>query len=171
MLFYVIIILTGRKEMVLLRKKVKIYTDGGCRGNGKDKAIGGYGAILMYGEASKEIKKGFLDTTNNIMEITAVIEALSILKEPCSVELYSDSAYVVNAFNQGWIDKWIKNGWKTSNKEEVKNKALWEELIKLTNYHDVKFIKVKGHSDNEFNNRCDKLANEAMDDIEGVKNI
>lgn len=154
---------------MIFLKKVKIYTDGGCRGNGIKKAIGGYGAILMYGDKSKEIKKGFFDTTNNIMEITAVIEALSLLKEPCSVELYSDSAYVVNAFNQGWVEKWIRNGWRTANKEEVKNKALWEELIKLTAYHEVKFIKVKGHSDNQYNNRCDKLANEAMDEIEKEK--
>lgn len=152
-----------------MRKEVTIYTDGGCRGNGKDMALGGYGAILMYGDKVKEIKKGFENTTNNIMEMTAAIEALSLLKEPCSVKLYSDSAYLVNAFNQKWIEKWRKNGWKTSNKEEVKNRELWEKLIELTEYHDVSFVKVKGHADNPNNNRCDELANEAMDEIERKK--
>lgn len=147
-------------------KEVTIYTDGGCRGNGKDGAVGGYGCILMYKDNIKEIKKGFENTTNNIMEMTAVIDALSLLKEPCKVKLYSDSAYVVNAFNQGWIEKWQKNGWKNSNKEPVKNKDLWEKLIELTSLHQVEFIKVKGHSDNEYNNRCDELANIAMDEIE-----
>lgn len=147
-------------------KEVTIYTDGGCRGNGKDGAVGGYGCILMYKDNIKEIKKGFENTTNNIMEMTAVIDALSLLKEPCKVKLYSDSAYVVNAFNQGWIEKWKKNGWKNSNKEPVKNKDLWEKLIELTSMHQVEFIKVKGHSDNEYNNRCDELANIAMDEIE-----
>lgn len=147
-------------------KEVTIYTDGGCRGNGKDGAVGGYGCILMYKDTKKEIKKGFENTTNNIMEMTAVIDALSLLKEPCKVKLYSDSAYVVNAFKQGWIEKWQKNGWKNSNKEPVKNKELWEQLIELTTKHQVEFIKVKGHSDNEYNNRCDELANLAMDEIE-----
>ncbi|KAJ50887.1 ribonuclease HI [Clostridium tetanomorphum] len=146
-------------------KKVIIYTDGACRGNGKENTIGGYGIVLMYNEVKKEIKKAVVNTTNNIMELTAVIEALSLLKEPCEAEVYSDSAYVVNAINNKWIDSWLKNGWKTSSKEPVKNKELWEKLIKLLNYHKVKFIKVKGHSDNEFNNRCDKLANDAMDEL------
>ncbi|MCX7951187.1 MAG: ribonuclease HI [Clostridiales bacterium] len=150
-------------------KEVTIYTDGGCRGNGKDGAVGGYGCILIYKDNIKEIKKGFENTTNNIMEMTAVIDALSLLKEPCKVKLYSDSAYVVNAFNQGWIEKWKKNGWKNSNKEPVKNKDLWEKLIELTSMHQVEFIKVKGHSDNEYNNRCDELANIAMDEIERNK--
>ena len=147
------------------KKVVQIYADGGCRGNGNSSAIGGYGAILIYGDKVKEIKKGFKETTNNIMELTAVIDALSLLKEPCIVKLYSDSAYVVNAFLNGWVKKWQSNGWKTSTKEPVKNKELWERLIKLTIYHQVQFIKVKGHSDNENNNRCDELANEAMDEI------
>ena len=97
-----------------LKKEVTIYADGGCRGNGKDGAIGGYGAILIYGDNFKEIKKGFKSTTNNIMELTAVIDALLMLKEPCRVFLHSDSAYVVNAFKQNWVDKWVANGWKTS---------------------------------------------------------
>jgi ribonuclease HI len=149
-----------------MKKEVVVYTDGGCRGNGKEAAVGGYGAVLIYGNNIKEIKKGFMDTTNNIMEMTAAIDALSMLKEPCSVKLHSDSAYVVNAFKQNWISNWRKNGWKTSNKEPVKNKELWEKLIELTEYHRVEFIKVKGHSDNEYNNRCDQLANEAMNEVE-----
>lgn len=150
----------------MLKKQVAIYADGGCRGNGKESTVGGFGCILIYGEAKKEVKKGFINTTNNIMELSAVIEALKLLKEPCSVKLYSDSNYVINAFNRGWVIKWQRNGWKTSNKETVKNIELWKTLIKLTEIHDVEFIKVKGHSDNELNNRCDFLANEAMDEIE-----
>lgn len=146
-------------------KNVIVYTDGACRGNGKENTIGGYGIVLMYNGAKKEIKKAVLNTTNNIMELTAVIEALSALKEPCEVEVYSDSAYVVNAINNRWIDSWLKNGWKTSSKEPVKNRELWEKLLERLKYHKVKFIKVKGHSDNEYNNRCDKLANEAMDEL------
>lgn len=96
------------------------------------------------------------------MEITAVLEALKLLKHPCEVQIYSDSAYVVNAFKQGWIFNWMKNNWKTSNKENVKNKELWEELYKLTTIHKVEFIKVKGHSDNPYNNRCDELARNAI---------
>lgn len=135
--------------------KVIIYTDGACSGN---PGPGGWGAILMYQGNQKEISGGKSNTTNNVMELTAVIEALKILKYPCEVELYSDSAYVVNAFIQKWIDNWMKNNWRTSNKEPVKNQELWKELYDLTKIHKVKFIKVKGHSDNEFNNRCDELA-------------
>lgn len=146
-------------------KAVTIYTDGACRGNGKGDAIGAYGIILIYNENVKEIKKAFRYVTNNIMEMSAVIEALSMLKEPCNVKLYSDSAYVVNAINQHWIQKWQRNGWITSYKEPVKNKELWLKLIQLLEYHKVTFIKVKGHADNEYNNRCDALANEAMDEL------
>ncbi len=135
--------------------KVIIYTDGACSGN---PGPGGWGAILMFNNVKKEISGGIKETTNNIMEITAVIEALKHLKRPCEVEVYSDSAYVVNAFNNGWIYNWMKNNWKTSGKEPVKNKELWQELYGLTKTHKVQFIKVKGHSDNEFNNRCDELA-------------
>ena len=138
-------------------EKILIYTDGACSGN---PGPGGWGAILMYKEYKKEISGGNNDTTNNIMEITAVIEALKLLKEPCNleVEVYSDSAYVVNAFNNGWIYNWKKNNWKTASKDPVKNKELWEILYELVRKFNVKFIKVKGHSDNEFNNRCDELA-------------
>lgn len=125
-------------------EKVTIYTDGACSGN---PGPGGWGAILMYQGNKKEISGGKSDTTNNVMELTAVIEALKMLKYPCEVELYSDSAYVVNAFIQKWIDNWMKNDWKTSNKEPVKNQELWKELYNLTKVHKVKFIKVKGHSD------------------------
>ena len=123
---------------------------------------GGWGTILMCDGVKKEISGGKKETTNNVMEITAVIEGLKLLKYPCEAEIYSDSAYVVNAFQQKWIDGWKKNGWKNSKKEDVKNRELWEELDNLTNIHNVKFIKVKGHSDNEFNNRCDELARNAI---------
>ena len=123
---------------------------------------GGWGTILMCDDAKKEISGAKKDTTNNVMEITAVIEGLKMLKYPCEVEIYSDSAYVVNAFNQKWIQGWKKNGWKNSNKEEVKNRELWEELYSLVNIHNVTFIKVKGHSNNELNNRCDELARNAI---------
>ena len=136
-------------------EKVTIYTDGACSGN---PGPGGWGAILMCQGKKKEIAGGCKNTTNNIMEITAVIEALKLLKYACEVDLYSDSAYVVNAFRQKWIDNWKKNNWKTASKEPDKNKELWQELDKLTQIHQVKFHKVKGHSDNEFNNRCDELA-------------
>ena len=134
---------------------VTIYTDGACSGN---PGPGGWGAILMYNDYKKEICGGSKSTTNNIMEVNAVIEALKILKNPCNVTVYSDSAYVVNCFNQGWIYNWIKKGWKTAGNEPVKNKELWQELYNLTKIHNVKFVKVKGHSDNEYNNRCDELA-------------
>ena len=139
--------------------KVIIYTDGACSGN---PGPGGWGSILMMGENKREISGGKKDTTNNVMELTAVIEALKLLKRPCKVDLYSDSAYVVNAFLQNWIWGWIKNSWKNSNKEDVKNKELWQELLSLTKIHDVTFHKVKGHADNEYNNRCDELARNAI---------
>ena len=141
-------------------EKVTIYTDGACSGN---PGPGGWGAILMYKGNKKEISGGKKNTTNNEMELTAVIEALKMLKFPCQVDLYSDSAYVVNAFLQNWIGNWVKNNWKTSSKEPVKNQELWKELYELTKTHQVKFIKVKGHSDNEFNNRCDELARNAIE--------
>lgn len=140
-------------------EEVIIYTDGACSGN---PGPGGWGSILMYKENKKEISGGKRDTTNNVMELTAVIEALRLLKFKCKVSVYSDSAYVVNAFNQKWIYGWMKNGWKNASKEPVKNKELWEELYELTKTHEVTFIKVKGHSDNEYNNRCDEMAREAI---------
>ena len=117
--------------------EVTIYTDGACSGS---PGPGGWGAILMYKDTKKEISGGKKDTTNNVMELTAVIEALKLLKYPCQVNLYSDSAYVVNAFLQKWIINWQKNNWKTSDKNDVKNKELWQELLELTNMHQVKFF-------------------------------
>lgn len=144
-------------------EKVVIYTDGACSGN---PGPGGWGTILIYKDIKKEISGGAEETTNNIMEITAVIEGLKLLKYKCEVEIYSDSAYVVNAFNNKWIYGWIRNNWINSNKEPVKNKELWQELYSLVKQHEVKFIKVKGHSDNKYNNRCDKLARNAIKNIE-----
>ena len=140
-------------------EEVTIYTDGACSGN---PGPGGWGAMLMYKGNKKEISGGKENTTNNVMELTAVIEGLKLLKFTCKVKLYSDSAYVVNAFIQKWIYGWIKNGWKNSSKEPVKNKELWQELYELTKTHEVEFIKVKGHADNEYNNRCDELARNAI---------
>ena len=143
-------------------EEVTIYTDGACSGN---PGPGGWGAMLMYKGNKKEISGGKENTTNNVMELKAVIEGLKLLKFPCKVKLYSDSAYVVNGFNQKWIYGWIKNGWKNSSKEPVKNKELWQELYDLTKVHEVEFIKVKGHADNEYNNRCDELARNAIKTI------
>lgn len=143
-------------------EEVTIYTDGACSGN---PGPGGWGALLMYQDSKKEISGGKENTTNNVMELTAVIEGLKLLKFPCKVKLYSDSAYVVNAFNQKWIYGWKKNGWKNASKEPVKNQELWQELYSLTKTHEVEFIKVKGHSDNEYNNRCDELARNAIKQI------
>mgnify|MGYP001851497333 CR=1 FL=1 len=156
-----------RKHLNIYEKnkmeKVVIYTDGACSGN---PGPGGWGAILMYKDIKKEISGGKKNTTNNIMELTAVIEGLKMLKYPCEVDLYSDSAYVVNAFEKGWIYNWKKNNWKTASKDPVKNQELWEELYKLTIMHKVKFKKVKGHSDNEYNNRCDQLARDAIKQLQ-----
>lgn len=140
-------------------KDIIIYTDGACSGN---PGPGGWGSVLMYKDLKKEISGFDKHSTNNIMEMKAVIEALKMLKEPSNVSLYSDSSYVVNAFIQKWTINWQKNNWKTANKKEVKNKELWQELITLTSIHNVKFIKVKGHADNEYNNRCDELARNAI---------
>lgn len=136
-------------------EEITIYTDGACSGN---PGPGGWGAILIMGDVRKEISGGSENTTNNIMELSAVIEALKLLKRPCKVTVFSDSAYVVNAFNQKWIYGWIKKNWRTAGGDPVKNKELWQELYSLTKVHDVTFNKVKGHADNEFNNRCDEMA-------------
>lgn len=136
-------------------EEIEIYTDGACSGNpGK----GGWGALLISGENKKEISGAEKETTNNRMELTAPIEALKLVKRPCKIKLYSDSAYLVNAFVNGWIYNWQKNGWKTADKKDVKNRDLWEQIYKFTQIHDIEWIKVKGHSDNEYNNLCDKLA-------------
>lgn len=145
-----------------MEEKVVIYTDGACSGN---PGPGGWGAILMYKGRTKEISGGIKDTTNNIMEITAVLEALKCLKVKSDVQVYSDSAYVVNAVEMGWLESWKKNNWIKADKKQVKNIELWEELLKLLNVHNVKFVKVKGHSDNEYNNRCDRLAVSKRDEF------
>ena len=136
-------------------KKVELYTDGACSGNpGK----GGYGGILIYKGIEKEYS-GFADnTTNNRMELTAVIMGLKMLKEPVEIDIYSDSAYTVNAFLEGWIENWINNNWRTAGKKPVQNVELWQELLELIRPHKVTWHKVKGHADNAYNNRCDKLA-------------
>ncbi|MDP5275021.1 ribonuclease HI [Chengkuizengella axinellae] len=139
-------------------KEVIVYTDGACSGN---PGPGGYGAILIYEEHRKEISGGEPDTTNNRMELLAVIESLNRLKSPCKVKVHSDSAYIVNCFQQGWIHNWKRNGWKNSKKQPVENQDLWKRLDELMKIHEVEYIKVKGHSDNELNNRCDFLAVEA----------
>ena len=145
-----------------MKKQVTIYTDGACSGN---PGPGGWGCVLMYRQHIKECSGGAEDTTNNRMEITAALEALKLLKEPCQVDLYTDSAYLCNALEKKWLEIWSKNGWKTVSKSDVENQDLWKELIVLLDRHDVKFHKVKGHADNEFNNRCDKLAREAAQRI------
>lgn len=142
-----------------MRKKVDIYTDGACSGN---PGVGGWGAVLFYRGVRKEMSGAEGQTTNNRMELTAMIRALSALKEDCEVTLYSDSAYCVDAFNKGWIASWKVNGWRTADKSEVKNPDLWQELLALAERHKVTFVKVKGHSDNEHNNRCDALARAAI---------
>lgn len=138
-------------------KEVTIYTDGACTGN---PGPGGYAAILMFKGAEKVISGAEKETTNNRMELLAVINGLLALKEPCKVNLYSDSQYVVDAFNKNWIQDWQARGWKTSDKKDVKNRDLWIILLGLLNMHKVTFVKVKGHADNEFNNKCDKIARE-----------
>ena len=130
--------------------------------------LGGWGAILIYNEHQKEIFGNNSNTTNNIMEMTAVVEALKLLKEKCDITIHSDSAYVVNEFEKGWINNWQKNNWKTADKKPVKNMELWQEMIELLNKHDYKFVKVKGHSDNELNNRCDYLATSAIKSLENI---
>ncbi len=150
------------------KPKVTIYTDGACSNNpGK----GGYGAILMFkknnGEISeKKLSRGFNMTTNNRMELLAVVDALNCLKMPCEVELYTDSKYVVEAINQNWLSNWQKNNWKTSSKKPVKNVDLWKKYLEAAIEHTIKFIWVKGHNENKFNELCDKLAVEARNRLE-----
>lgn len=136
-------------------KTVDIYTDGACSGN---PGVGGYCAILIYNGKEKVVSGREENTTNNRMELVAVIEGLKALKESCAVNLYSDSQYVINAINEKWLDGWVKAGWRANSKNSVKNVDLWQALIPLLKRHNVTFIKVKGHSDNEYNNRCDKIA-------------
>ncbi|MFZ7121933.1 MAG: ribonuclease HI [Eubacteriaceae bacterium] len=149
-------------------KEITIYTDGGCRGNDSQKEnIGGIGIVLLYQEKSyiKEYKEAFRNTTNNKMELLAVIKALEMLKERCKVTIYSDSAYIVNAFQKGWINSWKMKGWSRGKSGELKNKDLWIRLDELTYMHEFSIEKVKGHSSNLYNNRADELVNNAMDEL------
>ena len=136
-------------------KTVTIYTDGACSGN---PGPGGWGAVLRYGEHEKELSGGAPDTTNNRMELTGVIEALRCLREPCVVELYSDSKYIIDALSKRWVYGWKKKGWIKSDKKPALNVDLWETLLPLIETHDVRYHWVKGHAENPYNNRCDALA-------------
>lgn len=136
-------------------KEVDIYTDGACSGN---PGPGGWAAVLMHADKHKEISGGQSNTTNQRMELVAALEALGALKEPCQVKLYSDSAYLVNCFQQKWYVNWMNNGWKNSKGKDVENQDLWKSLLELVDVHDISFVKVKGHANNKWNNRCDELA-------------
>ena len=136
-------------------KEVTIYTDGACSGN---PGPGGWGAILIYKEKRAELSGYDAHTTNNRMELLAPIQALQRLKEPCFVRVYSDSAYLVNAFRQHWLENWVRRNWIESDKKPVENRDLWEEILRQTKIHHIEWIKVKGHADNPLNNRCDELA-------------
>ena len=136
-------------------KTVTIYTDGACSGN---PGPGGWGAILVYGEIEKTLSGGEASTTNNRMELTGVITALEALKEPCIVELWSDSKYVIDGLSKGWAESWRRNGWKKKDKKPALNPDLWERLLLLTEKHTVHCHWVKGHAENEYNERCDRMA-------------
>lgn len=141
-------------------KRVIIYTDGACSGN---PGPGGWAAVLRYQGHERELSGGAALTTNNRMELRAAVEALKALRESCEVELHTDSAYLHRAFTDRWVQRWQRNGWKTSAKKPVENQDLWKELIEQANRHRVKWVKVKGHADDELNNRADRLAVEAME--------
>lgn len=140
------------------KDEVIIYTDGACSGN---PGPGGWGALLIWNGKEKELSGSEPNSTNNRMEMRAVIEALKALKRPCHVKIHSDSALVVNAFKQGWIENWLKKGWKKADKKPVENQDLWKEMLKAMDDHKVSWIKVKGHADNDLNNRVDRLAVQA----------
>ena len=143
-------------------KDIIIYTDGACSGNpGK----GGWACVLIYNEHIKEASGSEENTTNNRMELMAVIKAFQMLKEPCNVDIFSDSTYVVNAFNEKWLESWQLNGWKNSNKEPIKNIDLWQQLLDLIQVHNITWHKVKGHADDTYNNRCDFLARQEITKI------
>lgn len=143
-------------------KNVEIYTDGACRGN---PGVGGWGAILKYGDIEREISGGEASTTNNRMELTAVITALSLLKEPCHVTLTSDSKYVIDAIQKGWLDSWQKKGWRKADGKAVLNVDLWEKLVALLDIHKVDLVWVHGHAGHKYNERCDELATTFADKI------
>lgn len=146
--------------------RVDVYTDGAARGN--PEGPGGYGTILRFVDSKgniheREFSQGYIKTTNNRMELMAAIIGLEALTKPCEVTLYSDSKYLTDAFNAGWVDNWIKNNWRSASKQPVKNPELWKRLLKAKEPHKVKFVWVKGHDGHEFNERCDKLATNAAD--------
>jgi len=145
--------------MAIEIKHVEIYTDGACSGN---PGPGGYGAVIIYKNQRREISQGFKITTNNRMEILAVIEALKILNQPCNINLYSDSKYLIDAITKGWLDKWQKNNWHRNKKDLVLNIDLWKELLNLLELHNINFIWVKGHNSNKENEHCDFLARQAI---------
>lgn len=140
-------------------KEVTVYTDGACSGN---PGPGGWAAVLQYGPMERVVSGAARQTTNNRMELQAAIGALQALKEPCRVRLHTDSAYLERAFNDGWLENWVRRGWKTASKKPVENKDLWEILRTLNGKHQVEWIKVKGHADDALNNRVDGLAVDAM---------
>ena len=135
--------------------RVEIFTDGACSGN---PGPGGWGVVLLYQGNKKELSGYQPETTNNRMELFAAIQGLAALREPCEVTLYSDFSYLINAFEKHWLDNWQRNGWKTSSKSPVENQDLWKLLLLHVKNHRVRFVKVKGHSDNAYNNRCDEMA-------------
>ena len=136
-------------------KQIELYTDGACSGN---PGPGGWGCILIYKGVEKELSGGEAETTNNRMELLAVISGLEALKEPCAVTLYSDSKYVIDALQLGWAKKWRAAGWMRNKKDPAKNPELWARLLELTEKHTMSYVWVKGHAENEYNNRCDKMA-------------
>lgn len=140
-------------------KKLDIYTDGACSGN---PGAGGYGVVMLYKGARKELSQGYKTTTNNRMEVLAVIKGLEALKEPCEVTLYSDSKYVVDSVTKGWVYNWKKRNWIKSDKKKALNIDLWERLLVLLEKHSVEFVWVKGHAENVENERCDELARAAI---------
>ena len=142
-------------------KNITVYTDGACSGN---PGPGGWGCVLIHGSHRKELQGAAAATTNQRMELYAAIAALEALKEPCKVELFSDSAYLINAFNRGWLLNWQKNGWLNSKKQPVENQDLWRRLLKAAQSHSIIWCKVKGHAGDEINERCDALARGALKD-------
>ena len=146
--------------------RVQIYTDGACSGN---PGPGGWAAVLIYRDHVRELSGFEVKTTNQRMELRAAVEALAALKRPCQVDLYSDSAYLVNAFRLGWIERWQQNGWRTARKEPVENQDLWGKLLHLTSRHRVRWLKVPGHAQVRWNERCDELARAAARKAAGAK--
>ncbi|MDA0683700.1 MAG: ribonuclease HI [Bacteroidetes bacterium] len=143
----------------MTRKHITLYTDGACSGN---PGPGGWAGLLMYNGRERVVTGAEKLTTNNRMELAAVVESIRVLKEPCVIAVHTDSAYIANAFNEGWIENWLRRGWMTAGKKPVKNQDLWKDLLSLMKQHEVTFVKVKGHADNEWNNRVDRLAVEAL---------